>query len=292
MRPHVHVITLAVSDLERALAFYREGMGLPSAGIIGTEFEGDDINPAGAVAMFQLDDGLILALYPRTELAKDAGIDVGPARTGEFSIGHGVRSRADVDELLGRAQAAGGTLTGPAHDRPWGIYSGYFRDPDGHLWEIMWNPQLNTDGTRHIDSKANPAQLVEHYIALWNEPDPGARRALIEELWAPDGAQVLVDPPQEVREAAARLKFATPALEVRGYDALEGRVTRAWEMFVEPGEFQFASSGPAAPLLRNVVTFRWEMTSTSTGGVGGAGLEVLALGDDGRIRDDYQFIER
>ena len=143
MQPRIHVITLAVSDLDRSLAFYRDGLGLESPGVIGTEFPGDDTNPAGAVAMFQLDGGLILALYPRSELAKDAGVGMGPAKTGEFSIGHAVRTQADVDSLLAQAQAAGATRTAPAHHRPWGIYSGYFRDPDGHLWEIMWNPQLD-----------------------------------------------------------------------------------------------------------------------------------------------------
>lgn len=147
MQPRIHVITLAVSELDRALAFYRDGLDLESPGVIGTEFPGDDTNPAGAIAMFQLDGGLILALYPRAELAKDASVDLGPAATGEFSIGHAVRTRADVDRLLAQAQAAGATLTAPAHDRPWGIYSGYFRDPDGHLWEIMWNPQLDLDNT-------------------------------------------------------------------------------------------------------------------------------------------------
>jgi catechol 2,3-dioxygenase-like lactoylglutathione lyase family enzyme len=140
------VITLAVSDLERSLEFYRDGLGLQSPGVIGTEFAGDDANPAGAVAMFQLQGGLILALYPRTELAKDAGVALGPPKTGEFSIGHAAPSRAAVDALLAQAQAAGARLTGPAHDRPWGIYSGYFRDPDGHLWEVMWNPQLDGEG--------------------------------------------------------------------------------------------------------------------------------------------------
>jgi hypothetical protein len=89
--------------------------------------------------MFHLDGNLILALYPRTELAKDAGIALGPPKSGEFSIGHLVATRQDVDALLARAQAAGATLTGPPHDRSWGIYSGYFRDPDGHLWEVIWN---------------------------------------------------------------------------------------------------------------------------------------------------------
>ena len=132
------MLTLAVDDLERALAFYRDGLGLESPGVIGTEFAGDETTPAGAAAMFELEGGLTLALYPRTELAKDAGIPVGEPASGEFSIGHIVGSRAEVDELLVRAEAAGGTVTGRPHERPWGIYSGYFRDPDGHLWEIIW----------------------------------------------------------------------------------------------------------------------------------------------------------
>jgi uncharacterized protein len=146
MQPRIHVITLAVSDLERSLAFYRDGLGLPSPGVIGTEFAGDDANPAGAVAMFQLHGGLILALYPRTELAKDASVALGPPKTGEFSIGHAVPSMAAVDALLAQAKATGATLTAQPHERPWGIYSGYFRDPDGHLWEVMWNPQLDSEG--------------------------------------------------------------------------------------------------------------------------------------------------
>jgi uncharacterized protein len=145
MQPRIHVITLAVSDLERALAFYREGLGLESPGVIGTEFPGDDANPDGTVAMFQLQGGLILALWPRTELAKDAKVEFGPAKTGEFSIGHAVATRAAVDALLSQAQAAGATLTDEPHDRAWGIYSGYFRDLDGHLWEVMWNPQLDPE---------------------------------------------------------------------------------------------------------------------------------------------------
>jgi catechol 2,3-dioxygenase-like lactoylglutathione lyase family enzyme len=145
MKPRIHVITLAVEDLERALAFYRDGLGLATAGVIGTEFPGDATSPAGAVAMFELDGGLILAVWPRTELAKDANVPLGPPKTGEFSIGHAVASREDVDALLGQAEAAGATLTDRGHDRAWGIYSGYFRDPDGHLWEIMWNPALDVD---------------------------------------------------------------------------------------------------------------------------------------------------
>ncbi len=143
MKPRIHVITLGVDDLERALSFYREGLGLPSAGVIGTEFAGDAEHPSGAIATFQLDGGLILALYPRSELAKDSRLRVGPPNSTEFSLGHAVGSRAEVDALLSTAQAAGATLTDEPHDRPWGIYSGYFRDPDGHLWEVLWNPDLD-----------------------------------------------------------------------------------------------------------------------------------------------------
>jgi uncharacterized protein len=147
VQPRIHVITLAVDDLERALTFYRDGLGLDSPGIGGTEFAGDEANPAGAVAMFRLQGGLILSLYPRSELAKDAKVPLGPPKTGEFSIGHAAGSREEVDALLARAQAAGAALTDKPHDRPWGIYSGYFRDPDGHLWEVVWNPELDTEGT-------------------------------------------------------------------------------------------------------------------------------------------------
>jgi len=142
MKPRIHVITLAVGDLTRALDFYRDGLGLESAGIIGTEFPGDEQNPAGAAAMFQLDGGLILALYPRSELAKDAGLPLPPPGADGFSIGHLVASKEEVDSVLAAAHAAGARLTGPPRERPWGIYSGYFQDLDGHLWEVIWNPAL------------------------------------------------------------------------------------------------------------------------------------------------------
>jgi hypothetical protein len=149
VKSRIGVVTLGVADLARSLAFYR-GLGLRSAGVIGTEFAGDETTPAGAAAMFQLDGGLILALYPRSELAKDAKLPLGapqPGESGEFSIGHLVGSRAEVDAVLAEAVAAGATLTDEPHERPWGIYSGYFRDPDGHMWEVIWNPQqdLPTD---------------------------------------------------------------------------------------------------------------------------------------------------
>jgi hypothetical protein len=137
MDPRIHVITLAVLDLDRALAFYRDGLGLETRGVVATEFAGDESTPAGAIALFELADGLLLALYPRTELAKDANIALEPPTAGGFSLGHIVDSKADVDAVLERAKAAGAPLTDRPHDRPWGIYSGYFRDPDGHLWEII-----------------------------------------------------------------------------------------------------------------------------------------------------------
>ena len=135
MQSRVNVITLGVSDLERALEFYRR-LGLESEGVVGTEFEG------GAAAMFNLDGGLILSLYGRDDLANDANIATPPAQSGEFSIGQLVSSREDVDAVLAEAEAAGATLTDEPHERPWGIYSGYFRDLDGHLWEVIWNPRL------------------------------------------------------------------------------------------------------------------------------------------------------
>jgi hypothetical protein len=96
--------------------------------------------PAGAIVMFRLAGGLLLNLYPRSELAKDAQIPPGPAQSGEFSLCHIVAERTDVDALLAQAEAAGATITDEPHDRPWGIYSGYFRDPDGHVWEVIHNP--------------------------------------------------------------------------------------------------------------------------------------------------------
>ena|ERR1700680_653243 len=138
MKPSINIITLAVGDLERALRFYRD-LGLDSPGIVGEEFIGDDQQAAGAVVMFKLAN-VTLALYPRTELSKDAKVPLGPVKTGEFSIGQLADSRAEVDAVLEQALAAGATIVDVAHERPWGIYSGYFCDPDGHLWEIIYNP--------------------------------------------------------------------------------------------------------------------------------------------------------
>jgi catechol 2,3-dioxygenase-like lactoylglutathione lyase family enzyme len=144
MKAHLDVITLAVRDLERALAFYRDGLGLPTKGIVGTEFPATERDAAGAAAFFEMAGGLMLALYPRKELAKDAGLPDSPPSPVEFSLGYIAESEAEVDALLSRAAAAGATLTEPPRRRPWGIYSGYFRDLDGHLWEVIWNPKPAT----------------------------------------------------------------------------------------------------------------------------------------------------
>ena len=143
MKPRIHIITLAVADLDRALTFYRDGLGFRTEGLIGAEFQGEENGPDGTTAVFHLDGGLMLSIYPRPELAKDAGIPLGRAEPGDFSIGHVVASRAEVDAVISQAKAAGATVLDPPHDRPWKIYSGYFQDPDGHLWEVIWNPALD-----------------------------------------------------------------------------------------------------------------------------------------------------
>ena len=135
MKPQIKVITLGVNDLEKSLAFYRDGLGLPTQGIMGTEFED------GAVVFFNMNDDLILALYPKASLAKDAKVPVGQASPSEFSIGHIVNSKQEVDAAIRQAETAGAKITDPAHERFWGGYSGYFQDLDGHLWEIAWNPE-------------------------------------------------------------------------------------------------------------------------------------------------------
>ncbi len=136
MHAHITIITLGVDDLHRALQFYRDGLGLPSQGIVGTEFE------HGAVAFFELAGGLKLALYPRGDIALDAKVPASGSSPTEFTIGHNVASKADVDALMEQARSAGAVITDPAHDRFWGGYSGYFQDPDGHLWEIAWDPDV------------------------------------------------------------------------------------------------------------------------------------------------------
>jgi hypothetical protein len=135
------------------------------------------------------------------------------------------------------------------------------------------------------------AQAVAHsYVAQWNEPDPAARHKRVREVWADDALHVLVNPPQAVRDAAANLAVPAPSLEVRGADALEARVARAYEMFVAAGEHHFEADGDAVVLMPGVIGVRWSMVATAGGVIVGGGLDVLALDGDGRIRTDHQYV--
>lgn len=136
MKPRITVITLGVDDLERTLRFYRDGLGLKTDGIVGTEFE------HGAVAFFDLQAGLKLAIWPRTSISHDSGLPLRVPGSTEFTLGHNVSSKAEVDEVMEQAKRAGAVVVKPAHETFWGGYSGYFLDPDQHLWEVVWNPQL------------------------------------------------------------------------------------------------------------------------------------------------------
>lgn len=131
--------------------------------------------------------------------------------------------------------------------------------------------------------------LTDRYVAVWGEPDPERRRAAVREIWSPRGVHVL-QAPHDIRQAAKGLGFDRVVLEARGHDELEARVTRAYEEFVAPGTFVFRSRGDAER-LHDLVKFRWEMVPHDGGDVAGVGLEILVLGDDGRIVSDYQFIE-
>lgn len=135
MKPRISLITLAVDDLEASLGFYRDRLGLATEGIIGEDFEN------GAVAFFDLQSNLKLALYPRKSLSKDSGLPLSHSGAPAFSIGHNVASKAEVDQVMEQAKNAGAVIVKPAEDTFWGGYAGYFQDPNGHLWEIAWNPQ-------------------------------------------------------------------------------------------------------------------------------------------------------
>jgi catechol 2,3-dioxygenase-like lactoylglutathione lyase family enzyme len=136
MKPRISVLTLGVDDLERSLRFYRDGLGLATQGIVGTEFE------RGSVVFFDLQGGLTLALWLRDNIAHDAGVPRTPQSPTEFAIAHNVRTREEVDRVLAEAERAGARVTKPAAATFWGGYAGYFQDPDGHLWEVAWNPRL------------------------------------------------------------------------------------------------------------------------------------------------------
>jgi uncharacterized protein len=139
MKPRITVITIGVDDLERAVAFYRDGLGLPTPGIVGTEFE------HGAVAFFDLQNGVRLALWPRASISHDTGIPESPPSPTDFTLGHNVSTKDEVDSVMTQASSAGAAIIKPAEDTFWGGYAGYFLDPDGHIWEVVWNPQWTPD---------------------------------------------------------------------------------------------------------------------------------------------------
>lgn len=139
MKARITLITLGVDDLEKAVRFYRDGLGWPTEGIVGREFE------HGAVAFFDLQAGLKLALWPRRSIAHDSGLPLAAASATELTLGHNVASKSEVDAVLRQARDAGAVVVKPAHDTFWGGYAAYFQDPDRHLWEVAWNPHLLPD---------------------------------------------------------------------------------------------------------------------------------------------------
>ena len=134
MKPRITVITLGVDNLDAALRFYRDGLGFPTEGIVGQEFE------QGAVVFIDMQPGLKLALWPRRSVAHDTGLPLGPVSPTELTLGHNVDSRSEVDAIMSQAVLAGAVIVKAAQDTFWGGYSGYFQDPDGHVWEVVWNP--------------------------------------------------------------------------------------------------------------------------------------------------------
>ncbi|MBU6432446.1 MAG: VOC family protein [Nitrospirae bacterium] len=134
MKSELAVITLGVDDLERALTFYRDGLGLPTKGIIGTKSE------HGVVAFFDLQHSLKLTIWLHTSLAHEANVPLGPRSPTEFALGHNVPSKTEVDAVMEQTRKAAATITDPPHDAFWGGYTGSFQDPDGHMWEVAWNP--------------------------------------------------------------------------------------------------------------------------------------------------------
>ena len=141
MRAAINFITLAVENLERSLAFYRDGLGWPTEGIVGSEFRDEARDIDYSIVMIDMGNGLMLALWERRNLALDARVPPGAPGGAAGSLGIPADSQAEVDAMLAEAEAAGARITSPAVMHPFGVYSGYFADPDGNLWEVAWNPQ-------------------------------------------------------------------------------------------------------------------------------------------------------
>ena len=133
-------------------------------------------------------------------------------------------------------------------------------------------------------------QLTDRWIAQWNEPEPQKRRRLIGEVWAEDGFQMMVNPPQGIRDTAASYGVPFPAVEIRGYDAMYARVTRAYEMFIAPGQYVFEQHGDPVRHAGAAVALTWLMRSRADGSRAGSGLEVLTFDIDGRVRSCHEFV--
>jgi hypothetical protein len=136
VKPRLTVLTLCVADLERAVAFYRDGLGWPTEGIVGTKY------PIGACAFFSLQPGFKLALWPRASLAADSGLVLQPPSATEVLLSHNVGSTSEVDAVMQQVQQAGARIVKRAQATFWGGYAGYFQDPDGHVWEAVYNPNM------------------------------------------------------------------------------------------------------------------------------------------------------
>ncbi|RPH33890.1 VOC family protein [bacterium] len=152
MKPRITVITIGVSDLERSMKFYRDGLGLSTQGIVGTEFE------HGAVVFFNLRQGLKLALWPRDSIAHDTTLPLQPPSATEFTLGQNVESKEEVDMMMDQARRAGAKIIRPAQNTFWGGYAGYFQDPDGHVWEVAWNPQWESGEEQGSEEQGSEAR--------------------------------------------------------------------------------------------------------------------------------------
>jgi uncharacterized protein len=133
MRQKLSLITLGVNDFQRSMDFYAKGLGWKRSSA-----SGDD------VAFFPM-DGVVLAVYPREKLAEDATVDASGRGFSGITLAYNTKSQAEVDEVLKTVQGIGGKIVKPAQQVFWGGYSGYFADPDGHVWEVAWNPEWGFD---------------------------------------------------------------------------------------------------------------------------------------------------
>jgi predicted lactoylglutathione lyase len=139
MDQRINMLTLGVQDLKKSMKFYQKGLGWKTKGIVGTEYEN------GAVVLFQLDNGVMLSLYERKNLAWDSKLTLQRESATEFSIGYFVNSDKEVDVVMKQAKKAGAKITKSAQKAFWGGYHGYFQDLDGHLWEIGYNPSWKVE---------------------------------------------------------------------------------------------------------------------------------------------------